>query len=287
VWGFNAIDVDNIPLGSEDKQNISSMAVMLGSQSVQLPIIPPKYLKWLRSRQGICREVSSMMRVGEHPNIVRLLEVLEHVQESKTTLFLVLEYVGGGELFEKMKSGICTSEDLARSCFQQLVSGLQYCHSKGVCHRDLKPENLLVNEQGDKLTLKIADFGLSAVVYAASEIQQLDAYDDADVTPLSPSSPLPSPSPESKNKQQQSGVKESLVQTLTQQQQESRDQNSQDGSSEYSSFTASSPFSSPPLSPFGDNDRTNTVSPTACIRRLKSVVGSPHYAAPEITENGK
>ena len=84
-----------MPIGNEDKENCSGQTVHLESQTHHLPIIPPKYLKWLRSRQVICREMSSMMRIGDHPNIVKLIEVLEHVQDTKSTLFLVLEYISG------------------------------------------------------------------------------------------------------------------------------------------------------------------------------------------------
>jgi 5'-AMP-activated protein kinase, catalytic alpha subunit len=65
------------------------------------------------------------------------------VQDSKTTLFLVLELVTGGEMFERMKAGQGNSEATGRKYFKQLLSGIEYCHERGVCHRDLKPENLL------------------------------------------------------------------------------------------------------------------------------------------------
>ena len=75
-----------------------------------------------------------MIHVGEHPNIVDLLEVLELIQDSKAVLFLVLEFVNGGELFDRMKrsSGPGTlSDEFARRYFSQLLSGIDYCHRKG------------------------------------------------------------------------------------------------------------------------------------------------------------
>lgn len=54
-----------------------------------------------------------------------------------------MELVTGGELFERMKVGQGNSETSGRKYFNQLLSGIEYCHARGVCHRDLKPENLL------------------------------------------------------------------------------------------------------------------------------------------------
>lgn len=100
------------------------------------------------------REISIMRRL-RHPHIVRLLEVLA----TKKKIYFVMEFAKGGELFTKVAKGRF-SEDLSRKYFQQLISAVGYCHSRGVYHRDLKPENLLLDENWD---LKITDFGLSAV----------------------------------------------------------------------------------------------------------------------------
>jgi hypothetical protein len=96
------------------------------------------------------------MKLVHHKSIVKLMEVLA----SRTKIFIVIELVTGGELFDKIVSAGRLDEDKARLYFRQLVDGVEYCHSKGVCHRDLKPENLLLDENG---MLKISDFGLSAL----------------------------------------------------------------------------------------------------------------------------
>ncbi|KAG6403555.1 hypothetical protein SASPL_135780 [Salvia splendens] len=138
---------------------------------------------------NIKREISIMSRL-RHPNIVKLYEVLA----TKRKIFFVLEFVKGGELFAKVAKGRF-SEDLARKYFQQLISAVSYCHSRGVYHRDLKPENLLLDENGD---LKVSDFGLSALgdhvrsdgllhtlcgtpAYVAPEILAKRGYDGAKV----------------------------------------------------------------------------------------------------------
>ncbi|KAG9445336.1 hypothetical protein H6P81_016676 [Aristolochia fimbriata] len=102
----------------------------------------------------IKREIAIMRRL-RHPHIVKLYEVLA----SRSKIYFVMEYVRGGELFAKVAKGKLP-EEAARRYFQQLISAIGYCHSRGVYHRDLKPENLLLDENGD---LKVSDFGLSAV----------------------------------------------------------------------------------------------------------------------------
>ncbi|KAM1138760.1 hypothetical protein ACFX2I_036527 [Malus domestica] len=108
----------------------------------------------------IKREISILRRV-RHPNIVQLFEVMA----TKAKIYFVMEYVRGGELFNKVAKGRL-KEEVARKYFQQLVSAVGFCHARGVYHRDLKPENLLLDENGD---LKVSDFGLSAV---SDEIRQ-------------------------------------------------------------------------------------------------------------------
>lgn len=102
----------------------------------------------------IKREIATL-KLLKHPNIVRLYEVIA----SKTKIYMVLEYVNGGELFDKIASRGKLQEKEGRRLFQQLIDGVSYCHDKGVFHRDLKLENILIDGKGD---IKVSDFGLSA-----------------------------------------------------------------------------------------------------------------------------
>ncbi|GJN10893.1 hypothetical protein PR202_ga29034 [Eleusine coracana subsp. coracana] len=105
--------------------------------------------------EQIKREIATL-KLLKHPNVVRLFEV----SASKTNIYIVLEYVNGGELFDKIALKGKLSEKAGRKLFQQLMDAVSYCHEKGVYHRDLKPENVLVDAKGN---IKVSDFGLSAL----------------------------------------------------------------------------------------------------------------------------
>ena len=121
-------------------------------------------MNFLRSRRQLCREIHTMSKVGGHVNVLQLIKVLELVQDSKSTLFLVLELANSGELFDRIRVDEGCDESTACAYFGQVLSGVAYCHARGVCHRDLKPENLLLADQENgQSVVKIADFGLSAL----------------------------------------------------------------------------------------------------------------------------
>lgn len=127
------------------------------------------------------------MRKLNHENIIKLHEV----HESDTSIYLVLELLRGGELFERIvKRGIYTERDAA-ILMKKLLSALDYMHCKGIMHRDIKPENLILKETDNNFEVKIADFGLATVVtqgdylfkrcgtpgYVAPEILADEKYD--------------------------------------------------------------------------------------------------------------
>jgi len=105
--------------------------------------------------QKVEREIA-IMKLIEHPHVLGLYDVYEN----KKYLYLVLEHVSGGELFDYLvKKGRLTPKE-ARRFFRQIISALDFCHSHSICHRDLKPENLLLD---DKNNIKIADFGMASL----------------------------------------------------------------------------------------------------------------------------
>uniref|UniRef100_A0A368UIN3 non-specific serine/threonine protein kinase n=1 Tax=Glycine max TaxID=3847 RepID=A0A368UIN3_SOYBN len=105
--------------------------------------------------ENVKREIINH-RSLRHPNIIRFKEVIL----TPTHLAIVMEYASGGELFEKICNAGRFNEDEARFFFQQLISGVSYCHAMEVCHRDLKLENTLL-DGSPALHLKICDFGYS------------------------------------------------------------------------------------------------------------------------------
>ncbi|KAF9286360.1 hypothetical protein BGZ68_003011 [Mortierella alpina] len=105
--------------------------------------------------RGIEREIA-IMKLIKHPHVIRLYDVYETEKE----LFLVMEYVSGGELFEYLVNKGRLEEAEALRFFQQIIVGLAFCHKRKICHRDLKPENLLLD---DRMNVKIADFGMASL----------------------------------------------------------------------------------------------------------------------------
>lgn len=117
-----------------------------------------KTLKDAHNKKGIQREIA-ILRLLDHPNIVKLHDVVEDVKTG--TFYLVLELAGGGELFDYIVARGRLREKEARKFFRQIISGVEYCHSSLVIHRDLKPENLLLDVDGN---IKINDFGFSNIM---------------------------------------------------------------------------------------------------------------------------
>ncbi|CAN1165236.1 CBL-interacting serine/threonine-protein kinase 6 [Linum perenne] len=123
-------------------------------KSVAMKVVGKEKVIKVGMTDQIKREIS-VMKMVKHQNIVELHEVMA----SKSKIYIAMELVRGGELFAKIAAKGRLKEDVARVYFQQLISAIDFCHSRGVYHRDLKPENLLLDEEGN---LKVTDFGLSA-----------------------------------------------------------------------------------------------------------------------------
>lgn len=143
-------------LGRGNFAKVYQARSLLDGSTVAVKVIDKSKTVDASMEPRIVREIDAMRRLQNHPNILRIHEVLA----TKTKIYLIVDYAGGGELFAKISHRGRLPEPLARRYFQQLVSALLYCHRNGVAHRDLKPQNLLLDADGN---LKVSDFGLSAL----------------------------------------------------------------------------------------------------------------------------
>lgn len=157
------------------------------NQSVAVKVIDKDKVIKNGQADHIKREIS-VMRLIKHPNVIELFEVMA----TKSKIYFVMEYAKGGELFKKVAKGKL-KEEVAHKYFRQLVSAVDFCHSRGVYHRDIKPENILLDENEN---LKVSDFRLSALAeskrqdgllhttcgtpaYVAPEVIKRKGYDGA------------------------------------------------------------------------------------------------------------
>eukprot|EP00201_Polytomella_parva_P009928 CAMPEP_0175064574 /NCGR_PEP_ID=MMETSP0052_2-20121109/15413_1 /TAXON_ID=51329 ORGANISM="Polytomella parva, Strain SAG 63-3" /NCGR_SAMPLE_ID=MMETSP0052_2 /ASSEMBLY_ACC=CAM_ASM_000194 /LENGTH=383 /DNA_ID=CAMNT_0016330949 /DNA_START=33 /DNA_END=1181 /DNA_ORIENTATION=+ len=129
---------------------------VLTGHKVAIKILNRRKIQQMEMDEKVRREIK-ILRLFMHPHIIRLYEVIE----TPADIYVVMEYVKTGELFDYIVEKGRLLEDEARHFFQQIISGVEYCHRNMVVHRDLKPENLLLDS---KMNVKIADFGLSNVM---------------------------------------------------------------------------------------------------------------------------
>eukprot|EP01060_Flectonema_neradi_P009728 TRINITY_DN16938_c0_g1_i1.p1 TRINITY_DN16938_c0_g1~~TRINITY_DN16938_c0_g1_i1.p1 ORF type:complete len:275 (+),score=31.30 TRINITY_DN16938_c0_g1_i1:52-876(+) len=101
------------------------------------------------------REVK-ILKLLNHPNIMKMYDVMQ----TSTHLFIILEYLGNGELYDVVSQSILSPEEAFRY-FYQIITSVAYLHSQNICHRDLKLENLLLDDAGN---VKIGDFGLASAI---------------------------------------------------------------------------------------------------------------------------
>uniref|UniRef100_A0A3P8XWY7 Protein kinase domain-containing protein n=1 Tax=Esox lucius TaxID=8010 RepID=A0A3P8XWY7_ESOLU len=123
---------------------------------VAIKCIPKKALEG--KENSIENEIAVLHKL-KHANIVSL----EDIFESKSHLYLVMQLVSGGELFDRIvEKGFYTEKD-ASKLIQQILDAVKYLHDMGIVHRDLKPENLLYYSMDEDSKIMISDFGLSKI----------------------------------------------------------------------------------------------------------------------------
>merc|ERR1712216_212144 len=92
----------------------------------------------------------------DHPSVVKLLELFD----DGNNLYLIMEYMDGGELFDRIVSKEHYGEAEAMRTILPIVDAVRYCHENDIIHRDLKPENLLYQTKEEHSDIKVTDFGV-------------------------------------------------------------------------------------------------------------------------------
>jgi len=139
-------------------------AVKLGvhrktGRKVAIKVIKKKDMK-IKELELQKREIE-VLKICQHPNIIRLLDVFENPEY----IYIVLEYLAGGDLFTYLdKRDFKITEDRARAIAHQIAVAVYYLHNYGIAHRDLKLENILMVDASDDSQLKLVDFGLSKIL---------------------------------------------------------------------------------------------------------------------------
>ncbi|XP_042541784.1 sperm motility kinase 2B-like [Dipodomys spectabilis] len=105
-----------------------------------------------------------ILKTVDHPNIIRLFEVVE----SEERIYLVMEYLDGGDLADHLKKVQRMREEEARQVFRQVLRAIKYCHDNGISHRDIKPDNIIFDSKG---TAKLGDFGFSVRFQPGQELE--------------------------------------------------------------------------------------------------------------------
>ena len=120
------------------------------------------------TRKKLLQEVE-ILKTLDHPNILRIYEVFE----DQNSINLITELCTGGELFDRIVSSKCFSENRAALYIYQIISAVIACHDKGIVHRDLKPENILFTDESETAALKVIDFGTSRKLEPNSTLSSL------------------------------------------------------------------------------------------------------------------
>ena len=101
---------------------------------------------------NIIQELSILKKVN-HINIIKLYELIE----TNNKIYIVTEYIDGGELYQNIIKQGKLDQNKAKIYFWQIIQGIKYLHQNGICHRDLKPQNIIIDSNQ---VIKIIDFGL-------------------------------------------------------------------------------------------------------------------------------
>lgn len=140
-----------------------------------------KVVNKAKSRKNVDEEVEILLRYGSHPNIVTLRDVFE----DGYYVYMVTEYLSGGELFDRIMCEKRFSEKESADIFHVLVSTVDYLHQNGVVHRDLKPSNILYASASSRApeSLRLVDLGFARQLRTCSGLLMTPCYTAQFVAP--------------------------------------------------------------------------------------------------------
>lgn len=156
---------DHYEVGKEMGRGATSVVNLITQKGTKQTYAMKTMTKQI-DKKIIKTEIGILLRL-QHPNIIRLKEIYE----SEAKIFLIMELVTGGELFDRIVERGFYSEKDAALVVQQLLEAIKYLHENDITHRDLKPENLLYDNEKDDSPLKLADFGLSKMLTESTSMQ--------------------------------------------------------------------------------------------------------------------
>ncbi|KAJ3430138.1 protein kinase [Anaeramoeba flamelloides] len=155
IYPFNSKTGKTLGKGSFAKVKLATHNKT--KQKVAIKIIQKEDISNSKNLLDRVRREIAVQRLMKHPNVLRVYDVYETTEH----LFIILEYVSGGELFDYIVEKGSVPREEARIFFQQIIFAIEYCHSFLIAHRDLKPENLLLDEHKN---VKVADFGMAKIM---------------------------------------------------------------------------------------------------------------------------
>lgn len=152
--GFYAIyDIERFPLGSGARGQVSTCTHKQSKELRVVKMISKASIPGALLDSSILIEEVNILKSLDHPNLIRIYEFFEDSDQ----FYIILEFCKGGDLFDRITDLKNFNESQAAEIMSQLLSGINYLHSKGIVHRDIKPENILL-ENKESLILKIIDF---------------------------------------------------------------------------------------------------------------------------------
>lgn len=145
-------------IGSGKFSDVYSTAERITDLKWAVKVIDKKRLN--SDEKELMRSEIAIMKLLNHPNVVEMKEFFE----DKHKMYVVMELIEGGELFDRIRKRRVFSEYAAFHIIKQLLETVKYLHEVGIVHRDIKPENILLSDNSELPVIKLADFGLSKLI---------------------------------------------------------------------------------------------------------------------------